>query len=131
MVAYQRDARASGGPPVRPPPPTPPFPHPPPLGPGPRLERAAERSSPPRLHLDECHEVPLARDQVDLRVADAEPVRHDVPTARQEVLDRLLLAGEATLVAVGGPPRRGWAATRPPTRSASAPPRGRPTNFSS
>src|SRR5436309_317091 len=75
----------------------------PPLRAGHGFERAAERGSSPRLHLDEGHQASLAGDQVDLRVADPEPVRHDVPTAGQEVLDRLFLAGEAALAAVVGP----------------------------
>src|SRR5947207_1649328 len=75
----------------------------PPLGAGHRLERASERRTAPRLDLDEGDEVPLPRNEIDLLVANPEPVRQDVPAAGQQILDRLFLAGQAALVAVVGP----------------------------
>src|ERR1044071_6669269 len=53
-----------------------------------RLERAPDRPAPPRLHFDERHQVALPCDEIDLRVPDSEPVRHDVAPARQEIPDR-------------------------------------------
>src|SRR5207249_8359206 len=61
---------------------------------------------PGRLHLDEGDQVPLPRNQVDLLVPHAEPVRQDVPAAGQQILDRLFLTGESPFVAVVGP--REW-----------------------
>src|SRR5256885_273072 len=72
-----------------------------------RLERAPERRPTPRFDLDEGDEVPLPRDEIDLLVPHAEPVRQDVPAAGQQILDCLFLAGESALVAGGGPPRPG------------------------
>src|SRR2546425_11446452 len=75
----------------------------PPLGAGDRLERAPERVPAPGFHLYEGDETSLPRDQVDVGVAHAKPVRHDVPPAGEEVLDRLLLAREPPLVPLVGP----------------------------
>src|SRR2546423_271009 len=76
------------------------------LGPRHGLERAAERRSPARFHFDKGDEVPLAGDQVDLRVTDPESMRHDVAPARQEVADRLLLPRQAPPLALVLPFRR-------------------------
>src|SRR2546428_9141131 len=78
----------------------------PPLGAGDRLQRAPERVPASRLHLDEGDETSLPDDQVDFRVADPKPVRHDVPPAGEKVLDRLLLARETPLVPLVGPLRQ-------------------------
>src|SRR5437870_1108328 len=78
----------------------------PPLGARDRLERAPERVPASGLHLHEGDEASLLHDQIDLGVAHAKPVRHDVPPAGEEVLDRLLLAREPPLVPFVGPPRR-------------------------
>src|SRR5438128_3169691 len=71
-----------------------------PLCPRHRLERAAESRAPPSLHLHERHQVTLSRDQVDLRVPDPKPMFDDVASARQEVSDGLLLAGNPAPVAL-------------------------------
>src|SRR5438874_6472030 len=76
------------------------------LGPRHRLERAAERRSPARFHFDKGDQVPLAGDEVDLRVTDPESMRHDVAPARQEVADRLLLPRQAPPLALVLPFRR-------------------------
>src|SRR2546428_750844 len=54
----------------------------------------------------EGDETPLPYDQVDVAVAHAKPVRHDMPPAGEEVLDRLLLPREPPLVPLVGPLRR-------------------------
>src|SRR2546425_2159282 len=78
----------------------------PPLGAGDRLERAPERVPAPGFRLHEGDETPLPYDQVDVAVAHTKPVRHDMPPAGEEVLDRLLLAREPPLVPLVGPLRR-------------------------
>src|SRR5207247_332458 len=67
-----------------------------------RPERAAEALAPPSLHLHEGHQVALPRDQIDLRVPDPKPMRHDRAAARQEVPDGLLLPGDPAPVALVG-----------------------------
>src|SRR5439155_1139136 len=69
-------------------------------------ESAPERVPASGLHLHEGDEASLLHDQIDLGVAHAKPVRHDVPPAGEEVLDRLLLAREPPLVPFVGPLRR-------------------------
>src|SRR2546426_838766 len=71
-----------------------------PLPPRPRLERAPEAPAPPSLHLHEGHQVALPRDQVDLRVPYPKPMRDNGASARQEVSDGLLLAGNPAPVAL-------------------------------
>src|SRR5690242_17977064 len=71
-----------------------------------RLQRASEGRSPPGLHLDEAHQIALARDQIDLRVTHAKPVGNDRPAARLQVADRLLLPSQPPLVALVLPVRR-------------------------
>ncbi len=63
------------------------------------LERAPECRAAARFDFKESHEVTAPGDQVQLDSADPEPVRHDVPTAALEVLDRLLFTGESSLMA--------------------------------
>src|SRR5947199_7639534 len=65
-----------------------------------RFERAPERLAPASLHLHEGHQVALPRDQVDPRVPYPKPMRDHVASARQEVLDGLLLAGNPAPVAL-------------------------------
>src|SRR6185437_9458105 len=82
-----------------------------PLRPRHRLQRAPEGLAPPGLHFHERHQVPLARDQVDLRVPHPKPMRDDVASTRQEVSDRLLLPGNPPPVALVLPVR--WIAPQP------------------
>src|SRR2546428_13811116 len=101
-----------------------------PLGARDRLERAPERVPASRLHLDEGDETSLPDDQVDFRVADPKPVRHDVPPAGAKVLDRLLLARETPLVPLVGPLRRVAAQAGLHAGNLTARPPGRTTAFS-
>src|SRR5437667_117386 len=77
-----------------------------PLRPRHRFERAPEGLAPPGLHFHKCHQVPLPRDQVDFRMPHPKPMRHDRAAARQQVPDRLFLAGDPAPVALVGPLRR-------------------------
>src|SRR5437867_2096767 len=77
-----------------------------PLRPRHRLERAPEGVPPPSLHFHEGHQVALPRDQVDLRMADAESVRDNAASPGQEIPDRLLLPGDPAPVALVSPLRR-------------------------
>src|SRR6266480_4665157 len=77
-----------------------------PLRPRHRFERAPEGLAPPSLHFHKCHQVPLPRDQVDFRMPHPKPMRHDRAAARQQVADRLFLAGDPAPVALVGPLRR-------------------------
>src|SRR5882724_11763211 len=83
----------------------------PPLRPGHRLERAPKGRAPPGLHLYERHQVALPRDEIDLRVPDAEPMCDDVAAARQEVPDGLLFPGNPPPMALVFP--LGWIAPQP------------------
>src|SRR3989441_1711460 len=71
-----------------------------------RFQRAAESVPAPRLHLDDRHETAAPHDEVDLDAPRPEAVRHDVPAAGEQVLDRLLLGREPALVALVGPGAR-------------------------
>src|SRR3989442_4704996 len=71
-----------------------------------RFQRSAESLPAPRLHLDERHETAAPHDEVDLAAPRPEAVRHDVPAAGEQVLDRLLLGREPALVALVGPGAR-------------------------
>src|SRR2546427_11027991 len=102
----------------------------PPLGARDRLERAPERVPASGLHLHEGDAASLLHDQIDLGVAHAKPVRHDVPPAGEEVLDRLLLAREPPLVPFVGPLRRVAAQAGLHAGNLTARPRGRSTGFS-
>src|SRR2546422_2011209 len=55
---------------------------------------------------DVCSSDLLPRDQVDLRMADAESVRDNAASPGQEVPDRLLLPGDPAPVALVSPLRR-------------------------
>src|SRR5881296_3263935 len=70
------------------------------------LQRAAERRAAPRLDLDEGYQLAAARDQVDLRVPHPEAVRRHDPSLALQIAHRLLLGGEAALLALVLP-RRG------------------------
>src|SRR5438094_581237 len=57
----------------------------------------------PHLHFEERDQPAAAGDEVDLSAPHAEAVRDDVPPLRLQVGDRLLLTGEAILVALVRP----------------------------
>src|SRR2546426_966808 len=63
------------------------------------LERAAECRAAARFDFKESHQVTPPGDEVQLDAADPEAVRHDVPSAALEVLDRLLFTGESSPMA--------------------------------
>src|SRR6266513_1252880 len=93
-----------------------------PLRPRHRFERAPEGLAPPSLHFHKCHQVPLPRDQVDFRMPHPNPMRHDRAAARQQVADRLLLAGDPAPVALVGPLRRVGSDTASHRRKPTDPP---------
>src|SRR5207244_12911968 len=76
-----------------------------PFRPGHGLQRAAECRPSPGLHLDERHDVALPCDEIDFRMADAEPVCHDLPAAREQIPLRLLLASESPFLTLIMPAR--------------------------
>src|SRR6266496_3168733 len=93
-----------------------------------RLERRPEPLPAPHLHFEERDQPAAAGDEVDFGAPHPEAVGHDVPPLRLQVGDRLLLTGEAILVALVRP-RRGVAAqTASHGRKLTARPPGVVTN---